>query len=139
MKPAAWAMLAALTWGVAPLLEKLGLMKMTVYPGLFLRSLGVVIGLVFLILWKYETISSSLTHVSWIWIYPILGGILASVVGQIFFHNALKSGEASQVVPIGAAYPLISFVLGILFLGEKITLAKLAGLIFVLTGVILLK
>ena len=59
--------------------------------------------------------------------------------GQIFFYNALKLGEASRVVPLGATYPLISFILAVFLLGEKFTLAKLGGIILVLSGIFLLK
>ena len=69
----------------------------------------------------------------------LLGGFLASVVGQVFFYHALKTGESSKVVPLAATYPLVSFILGVILLGEKVTFAKTGGIIFILLGVFLLK
>ncbi len=134
-----WAILAAITWGCVPLLEKLGLMRVDVYSGLFFRCLGVMGGAILLLIFKSEILKSSTNH-EWLGIfYLISGGFLASFIGQIFFYNALKTGEASKVVPLAGAYPLISFLLGILFLGEKLSLVKASGIVFILLGVFLLK
>jgi len=43
-----WAILTALIWGMVPLIEKSGLDKVTPVTGLFFRSIGVLLGLVFL-------------------------------------------------------------------------------------------
>lgn len=139
MKAFYWAMLAALTWGCVPLIEKMGLMKINPYAGLFFRCWGVILGMVFLFIWKSSEIKSSFSPLPTGFVYLILGGFLASVVGQIFFYNALKSGEASRVVPVSGAYPLISFLLAVFLLGEQVTVAKCIGVVFVLAGVFLLK
>ena len=139
MKPYYWALLSALTWGCAPIFEKLGLAKVPVFMGIYYRCLGVVLGAVLLMIFKFDIFKESIVHVPQGWWYLVIGGFLASIIGQIFFYHALKDGEASMVVPVGAAYPLIAFILGIIFLGEKITLAKSLGLVFILVGVFLLK
>ncbi len=139
MKPYLWALLAAFTWGFAPILEKLGLSKIPAMTGLFYRSFGVMLGMMILGVWQMEGVKATLGQGLGTWGYLVAGGFLASIIGQIFFYNALKHGEASQVVPIGASYPLLSFLLGVLFLGEKLTLAKASGMVFVIVGVFLLK
>ena len=139
MKPYYWALLSALTWGCAPIFEKLGLSKVPVFMGIYYRCLGVVLGAFLLMILKFDIFKESILHVPQGWWYLVMGGFLASIVGQIFFYHALKDGEASLVVPVGAAYPLVAFILGIIFLGEKITLAKSCGLIFIILGVFLLK
>ena len=139
MKPYFWALLAALAWGCAPIFEKLGLSKIPVFNGLFYRCLGVFLGALVLMLFKFDTFKETISHAPSGWLYLVIGGFMASIIGQIFFYHALKDGEASLVVPLGAAYPLIAFILGIIFLGEKVTLAKSFGLVFVLLGVFLLK
>ncbi len=57
----------------------------------------------------------------------------------MFFYRALKFGEASKVVPLAAIYPLVSFLLALLFLGERFTVTKLFGISFVLLGVAFLR
>ncbi len=139
MKPFYWALGAAFIWGCAPILEKLGLAKAPVFAGLFYRSLGVVIGAFLLLIFKFTLIKESLMVPPQGWGLLIAGGFLASIVGQIFFYHALKDGEASLVVPLAASYPLVAFILGTIFLGEKVTLAKLSGMLLVVAGVFLLK
>ena len=139
MSPFFWALLTAFIWGFVPILEKLGLAKLSPMVGLFYRSLGVVVGI--FILWAMENknIRASFAGLHSGMLYLILGGFMASVLGQICFYCALKKGEASQVVPLAAAYPLMTLILGILFLSEKVTAAKIAGIVLVVAGVFLLQ
>ena len=139
MTPFYWALGAASIWGFAPILEKLGLARIDPIAGLFLRCVGVMLGGIVLLIFKFQDIKPALTHpppgLGWI----LAGGILASVVGQFCFYHALKSGLTSMAVPVGASYPLIAFVLSILILGEKFSLMKLGGVALVILGVFLLK
>jgi transporter family protein len=63
----------------------------------------------------------------------------ALAVGSlILFFVALGLGDASRVVPVTAAYPAATVVLSVLFLGESITPIRIAGLLLVIGGVVLL-
>jgi len=134
-----WALLAALVWGTAPLLEKMGLMKIEPLPGLFLRTFGVMFGIAMLLVFKSDVVKQAFAAKPQTIIFIMLGGFLASFVGQMFFYKALRMGEASRMVPLAATYPVVTFILGIIFLSEKITLAKLSGVALVISGIMLLK
>jgi len=56
----------------------------------------------------------------------------------IFLYLALGTGEASKVVPISAAYPAVTLVLAAIFLSEALTPARIAGLLLVIGGVVVL-
>lgn len=71
--------------------------------------------------------------------FLIFAGILAGVVAQLVFYKALKMGEISRVIPITSCYPLFTFLLGWIFLGEEVTLSKVAGMLLILGGILLLK
>ncbi len=134
-----YAVLTALTWGCVPLIEKMGLVKLPPLVGLFYRCLGVIAGIVLLLLFKGKDIRASMAELHTGMLFLVLGGFLASVVGQLFFYHSLKHGEASKVVPLAATYPLVSFLLGVILLGEKVTAVKVGGLLCILAGVFLLK
>ncbi|MFC1645884.1 EamA family transporter [Candidatus Omnitrophota bacterium] len=135
-----WAILSALVWGIVPILEKIGLSKINPDAGLFLRCFGVIIGAAILLIFKFNTLRIELSSVSTKTVFFLIsGGFLASFVAQLFFYRALKLGEASRVVPVAAAYPLVAFLLALIFLGEKVTITKILGLCFVLLGVALLR
>ena len=123
-----WAILAGCVWGIVPILEKVGLTKVEPFVGLFYRCLGVVLGIVLLgvFIVKPHQIRSVDMRTALI---LVLSGFLASFVAQIMFYHALKFGEVSKVVPIAGAFPFIAFILGIVILGESLTLVKAAGML----------
>ena len=134
-----WAILTACVWGMAPLFEKVGLAKAGPIPGVFLRSMGVVIGMICFAIFRFDVVRQAFSIKPMNAACIIAGGILASIIGQIFFYHALKFGEASKVVPLAATYPLVAFVLGIIFFKEAVTVAKMSGIAFILLGIMLLK
>jgi transporter family protein len=58
------------------------------------------------------------------WIFITLEGICAALIGQLLYYYALKSGNASIVVPLIASFPLFTFIIATLFLGDKISITK---------------
>jgi bacterial/archaeal transporter family protein len=73
---------------------------------------------------------------------PDLGWALVSAVivvsSLVLLYIALGNGEASKVVPITAAYPAVTLIGAALFLSESITAGKVAGMLLVLAGVVVL-
>jgi bacterial/archaeal transporter family protein len=140
LSPFVWALLAALCWGFAPALEKAGLQHAKdPAVGVVVRSIGVLGGLL-LLLPFFPKLGQQLSEVPGrSWVFLVLGGILASLMGQLFFYRALKLGEVSRVVPIGASYPLIAFVMGLLIWKEPLTASKSIGVTLVLAGIYLLR
>ena len=133
-----WALLTACIWGVVPLMEKVGLGSASPTLGVFVRSLGVVIGLVVFSL--FSSPWQALRSLSWPSIVLLAGGgLLASFVGQWAFYHALKSGALSQVTPVAGAYPLVAALMGWLVLREPLTLPRAVGVVCVVAGVMLLR
>jgi transporter family protein len=48
-------------------------------------------------------------------------------------------GETSKVVPIASAFPLITLVIAVIFLSEKISIIKGSGALLIIAGIILLR
>lgn len=134
-----FAIMTGIIWGIVPVLEKLGLTRIAPLAGLLIRSCGVIIGASILAIFNNNALRTAIKAEPRTLFFLVLGGLMASIVGQIFFYNALKTGEASKVVPIAGTYPLISFLLGIIFLGESLTLAKVSGVMLVILGLFLLR
>ena len=138
-KPFLFALLSSIIWGIAPVLEKIGLSgKLDPYTGVVLRSVPIIIaGVVGLfILGKTEGLMEvDLKSAAFV----MAGGLLAGFLGQITYYTALKSGEASVVVPVAATFPLVALIVSVLFLGEAVTWQKAGGVSMVVMGVILLK
>lgn len=139
MNAYAYAILAVLFWGSAPVFEKLGLQTLPPSAGIFIRSVIATVG---------TAVMFTLGGNGWGWVssaspralfFLALAGFNSAFLGQYFYFSALKLGEASRIVPLCSTYPFVAFVLSIFILGESITLSKVAGMGCVLLGIYLLR
>lgn len=69
-------------------------------------------------------------------VYVALSGALAAGAFPLF-NVALKAGDASQVVPVSATYPVVTLVLAALFLTESLTTLRVAGVGLIVGGIVL--
>ena len=132
------ALAAASIWGIVPILEKLGLGKVEPLTGLFFRCIGVIIGFLALGAFFVKPAAIRSTDLKSA-AFLILGGFLASFAAQICFYHGLKAGNVSRVVPLSGSYPLISFLLGVILLGESVSAVRIAGVACIMAGIWLLR
>jgi len=138
MKAIFWAVLTALLWGTAPLLEKGGLQRVETNVVMLIRAL--------LVIAVASAILGSSKNLDTIWqvdfrslVFIVLGGIFSAVLGQMTYFYALKYGEVSRVIPVICTYPLITVFLSVIFLGEKLTLDKILGTCLIILGIFYLR
>ncbi len=132
------ALLTAFIWGFVPFLEKVGLASVDPTAAYLVRCTGIFLGIGILISFTPQFPSFAGMGMKSVF-FLVLAGILAGVVAQLVFYKALKLGEISKIIPITSCYPLFSFLLGWIFLGEEVTLAKVLGMLLILGGILLLK
>jgi transporter family protein len=133
-----FALLAAFFFGLAPIFGKLGLEGVSPALALCIRSF--IISGIMLVWLLFTKDVSPLTDVPVSgWIFIVLEGICAALIGQLLYYYALKSGDASVVVPLIASFPLFTFIIATLFLGDKISTTKVFGILFTVFGIILLR
>jgi transporter family protein len=133
------ALLAALVWGAAAFCEKKGLGGTDPLTGLWVRSLGVTLGGL-VVTFAIPDLGGRLAAMGWrtgAWLLG--GGLLASIIGQIFFYRALKMGDIGRVATVGGSWPLVAFLLSVAFLGEPPTLRKALGVALVIAGLSFLR
>lgn len=130
--------LAAIFWGIAPVFAKVGLVKADPLVALSIRTfvIGAILLVVCLVMGKLPSIGQlPLRDVLFIG----AEGICASLLGHFAYYWALKLGNASDAVPMISAYPVITVLVAVLFLGEKMTGGKAAGMALIAAGVFLIK
>ncbi len=130
--------LTLIFWGSAPLFEKIGLRGTTPLAALTIRTTlaaVVLLGASLFLGQASNLLSLSLRD------YLALGvsGVLAGVLGMFTYFSLLKSGQASKIVPLTAAYPLVTALLSFLLLGEKLTPLRLLGISLTILGLIILQ
>lgn len=134
-----WAIVAAVFWGMGPIFAKLGLQKPDALTALLIRSVAV---LAVLVIWSVArgNFRDNLATVDGrTWLLLLLEGASASVIAHFAYFKALKMGSIASVVPITAAYPLLSMVLSVVLLGGKVTVGKGIGAIVTVLGIYLLQ
>lgn len=71
--------------------------------------------------------------IAWAFLTGILGG-----TGNIAFFHALSLGKASIVAPLTALFPLVTVILAVTLLHERIGTAQKIGLVLALAAIYLL-
>jgi uncharacterized membrane protein len=66
-------------------------------------------------------------------------GVIAGAIAMIAFYISISMGEVSKMKPIAFTIaPATAVLLGILFLGEAMSMRKIVGVIIVLAGVLVI-
>lgn len=75
---------------------------------------------------------------AWLIVVAAVGSaVLAGLIGQIAYYQALGHADTSLVVPITSAYPLIAAMASIAIFREPVTWPKLLGAALIVAGVVL--
>ena len=127
-----------LLWGATPLLEKTGLKEVEPLTGVLIRSVTVTVILLVIFLAKGKM--QELTKVS-LKNYSLFAasGLMAGLFAMWTYYYVLKTGMTSKIVPIAAAYPLITAFMSMTVLGEQVTIQRLIGIVVTIVGIILIQ
>jgi transporter family protein len=128
-----YSLLTIVTWGLWGLFSKLASNYAKPRQVLLFQTVGVLaFGLVVLVVEKFR-VEWSLPGFSW----AALGGFL-TFIGFLTFFAALDQGKASTVVTLSALYPLVTIILSIIVLREKLTTRQGIGIVLALIASVLL-
>jgi transporter family protein len=133
-----FALLAALFFGLAPVLEKRGLEEVEPLPGLFIRSAVVFSALLLAVVVSGKAGALHSVDRNTV-LFLGAGGICGALIGHLFYYLALKAGKASEVVPVASIYPLVALMIAVVFLGEKVSVQKVVGVGLIVLGVVLIR
>ena len=133
-----WGIITACVWGIVPIIEKIAIGKISPFVGIFYRCIGVAFGIILLGFFMIKPQELKVIDAKSV-ILLVSAGFLANFVGQLLFFHGLKSGEVSSFVPIAGSFPLVSFILGVVFLGESINPLKIGGVVLITLGIWALK
>jgi bacterial/archaeal transporter family protein len=131
------AIVGMVCWGIAPIFAKIGLQNVNPLAGLALRTMlaaGLIVGWVVL----DGTISNIKTIPFNSWILIGIEAILATLIGDLAYYAAIKKGDVSLVTIIMSSSPLVTILCAVLFLGEQLTLERIAGAALVALGIVLI-
>lgn len=70
-------------------------------------------------------------------LYAFVSGLFAGGGNIAYYYALAAGGAASTVTPLTALYPIVTILLAVLFLREKMSLAQLAGIFLALASIYL--
>ena len=131
-----YAILTAVFTSTTTILSKIGIENTNTTLITFLRTVVVLIILTTITLFKkkYKYIKD-IKNRSWLFI--ILSGLSTSL-SWLFYFKALALGEASIVFPIEKLSLVVSILISIIFLKEKVSKKQITGIIIIIIGTSLL-
>ena len=131
-----YALLASVFSGLTSVFAKTGIKNIDSLLATFLRTIVVLIILTTITLFKkkYKSIKD-IEKRSWLFI--ILSGLSTSL-SWLFYFKALALGEASVVFPIEKLSLVVSILISITFLKEKVNKKQIIGIIIIFIGTSLL-
>ena len=130
-----WAFLSAVFAAITAILVKVGVQGVNSNYALFLRTIVVLLFLVAILVatGQFQALSS-ITRRSQVFL--ILSG-LATGVSWLCYFRALKLGPVSQVAPVDKLSLLLVAILGVAFLGERLSIRNWLGVVLMAVGAVL--
>jgi transporter family protein len=130
-----WAILSALFAALTAILAKVGVAGINSDFATFVRTIVVLLALAAILFatGQYQRLGSVPTRS---YVFLALSG-LATGASWVCYFRALKMGPASLVAPLDKMSVVLVAILGVLFLGEKLSLRNWTGIAMIAAGAIL--
>ena len=126
--------ITTLLWGMTPIMEKVGLTKVDPLIGVTIRS-GIVTAGLFILTFLLGKGKALMTVDGRSFLLFSASGLIAGLLGMWTYYSALKMEATSKIVPITAAYPLVTALLSVLILKEGVTLPRVIGTVLIVIGI----
>ena len=131
-----WALLSAVFAALTAIFAKIGIEKINSDFATFIRTI-VILFVLGIILFATNQYQSMRTISSKSIIFLVLSGIATGGSWDCYFR-ALKLGNASHVAPIDKLSVVLVALFGVLFLGEKLSIADWIGIFLIATGAVII-
>ena len=128
----AWSLSAAFLWGLWGIFSKLAMRDATPIAALFYFVTGQTITAVAMLVWNRH-ITAGISGAA----FGVASGV-AGLLATLAFFTALRHAAVAVVLPLTALYPVVAIALGVLVLGEKMTVSQAAGAVLAVAAVVLL-
>ena len=131
-----FALLSAIFAALTSILAKVGINGVNSNLATAIRTVVVVI-----MAWGMVYLTNAQNGISGIsrksWIFLILSG-LSTGASWLCYYRALQIGDASKVVPVDKLSVVITIILAVVFLHEKLTIKSLIGCGLITIGTLIM-
>jgi transporter family protein len=127
-----FALASAFFAGLTALLGKMGVMNVNSNLATFIRTVVILVMTACIVSWRQQWQWPQGTAMK-AWMFLGFSGI-ATGLSWLCYYRALSLGPVSKVAPIDKLSVVFAIILGILFLGEKLTWAVAVGAGLIVLG-----
>ena len=130
-----WAILSAIFAALTAIFAKVGVEEIHSDLATFIRTIVILPALAIFVFatGQFRSLGDLTARSLW---FLLFSG-LATAASWLAYFRALKLGDVSQVAPIDKLSVVFIVILGVLFLGEKFTIANWLGIALMLLGAFL--
>lgn len=121
--------IAHLIFAIVYVIDKIVISKIKLEPIVYAFYVGLLSAFVLVLIpFGFELLSVAYITIS------LIAGVLF-ILGVLLVYNAFRSNDVSEIAPIfGAAVPIFTLLLALLFLGERLTLVELIAFVLLIIG-----
>lgn len=131
-----FAFLSAFFAGMTSILAKCGIKKTDSNVATFIRTLVVLPLSLFMALIVNPNFSLGAVSSKTL-VFLVLSG-LSTGASWLCYFRALSKGDINKVVPIDKSSTVLTIILAVIFLGERVTVYKTLGVVFIAIGTLLM-
>jgi transporter family protein len=121
-----WAVLSAVFAALAALFAKAGVVELPSDLAVLIRTFVILVALAIFLRVTRQLSLTGTTVSGRAWLFLALSGI-AGAASWIAYYRALRLGDVSRVAPIDRMSVALVAVLGVIFLGERLSTAHWLG------------
>lgn len=129
--------LATLLWGIWGIADKFAVENAHPFTVQWMYAIPYVVALP-IWYWLGRNARPEANHSQTAFVWAIVASI-ASMLALLLLLLALQQKPASLAVAFTSAYPLVTLIIAALLGQEEITLTKVAGILFILAGLVILQ
>jgi transporter family protein len=134
-----WSLATILLWGLWGLVSKLASEGVDAYTNQLLYTIG-LLPLVALV-WRSSRLANDARGTKgfrWGVFWAFFTGVLGGTGNIAFFKAFVSGGKVSIVTPVTALFPVVTVILAVTFLRERMGRTQLAGLVLAFVAIYLL-
>ena len=132
-----FALLAGVLWGIGPLLLKRGMTYSNVSTATLIEQYVSVITLTLMAMIRGELFRFAELPSRALWAFVGAGAVGASI-GKIFYYKGIDKVGASKATSVKNSSPILTTILAMVLLDEKLTLPVAVGVLLIVFGVLVL-
>ena len=128
-----WTVLAVISWGIWAIIGNLIGEALSGTHSQALSTIGILPIMLALTIHRKPAATRQTRGVA----YALAGGVLSSLGNVAYYHALSRGAKAAMLVPLTALYPLVTILLAVLLLRERLNFLQMWGLIVSLSAIYL--